>query len=496
MALFLGIDLGSSALKLSVVDGSSGSAIAKVQYPETEMTISAPAVGWAEQDPEMWWSSVVEGCKLLSQQVDLHQVEAIGIAYQMHGLVVIDQQGEVLRPAIIWCDSRAVGIGQRASADLDDSIIHDHLLNSPGNFTASKLSWVKEHQPEIYERIDKMLLPGDFIAYRLTGRAQTTPGGLSEGVLWDFRSNTVSHELLRYFDFGDYLIPEIVPAIGVQSRVSEEAAGLLGIKARTPICYRAGDQPNNAFALNVLHPGEVAATAGTSAVIYAVTDQLAGDEQQRINTFRHMTSHADTMRNGILLCINGSGIAYGWLKKLMGIDDYALLNDMADNVPIGAEGLLFYPYGNGAERLFHNQTLGAHWLELDFNRHEKGHMVQALQEGIAFSLCYGLQVIQALGGETKTIRAGNANLFLSNRFRQAFVNTAQVTLELFDTDGAEGAARGAALGHGFYTSTSEAFRGLKMLERMTPDPSSSADYQVAYRKWVDHLENTIIKKNL
>lgn len=496
MSYFLGIDLGSSSVKLSVLDGSLGRSIAQVTYPNEEMPISAPQAGWAEQDPDLWWECIFQGCKQLRKEVDLDKIEAIGISYQMHGLVVLDSDGKPLRPSIIWCDSRAVEIGNKAYLQMKKDYINSHLLNSPGNFTASKLKWVKENQPEVYEQIDKMMLPGDFIAYKLSGQIQTTSGGLSEGILWDFKEGRISTELLQYYGFEERLIPEVVPAIGIQSRVSKEAAQVLGLRAETPICYRAGDQPNNAFSLNVCNPGEVAATAGTSAVIYAVTDQLAGDRQQRINTFQHVTNSTAAIRNGLLLCINGSGISYSWIKKLLGDIDYPMLNELANPMPAGADGLMFYPFGNGAERLFQNQTLGAQFVGLDFNRHEKGHMIRALQEGVVFSMKYGLEVIEQLGGKVETVRAGNANLFLSELFRQAFVNTTQIPLELYDTDGAEGAARGAALGAGYYKDAAEAFADLSLIERVEPDSDKSKAYESHYQRWVNYLEKTILSNTI
>ncbi len=496
MPYFLGIDLGSSSVKLSILDGSLGRSIAQVTYPNEEMVISAAQPGWAEQDPNLWWDCIVQGCRQLARKNDLTKIEAIGISYQMHGLVVVDVEGKSLRPAIIWCDSRAVEIGQKAYLKLNKDYLHNHLLNSPGNFTASKLAWVKENEPDIFKKVSKMMLPGDFIAYKLTGQIQTTSGGLSEGTLWDFKEERISKELLQYFGLEERMIPEVVPAIGVQSSVSNEVAQLLGLRAGTSICYRAGDQPNNAFSLNVLNPGEVAATAGTSAVIYAVTDKLARDKQQRINTFQHVTNTSEAIRNGLLLCINGSGISYSWIKKLLGDLDYPELNDMAHLAPTGADGLLFYPFGNGAERLLQNQTLGAQFVGLDFNRHGKAHMIRALQEGVVFSMKYGLEVIEQLGGEVKTIRAGKANLFLSKVFRQAFVNTTQIPLELYDTDGAEGAARGAALGAGFYKDDAEAFASLTLIERMEPDSGKIKEYEPCYHNWVSYLEKTILSNKI
>ncbi|MEM8893364.1 MAG: FGGY family carbohydrate kinase, partial [Bacteroidota bacterium] len=470
--------------------------VAQVTYPDEEMPIDAPEQGWAEQDPNLWWESIIKGFGLLGNKVDLSKIEAIGISYQMHGLVILDKEGKVLRPSIIWCDSRAVEIGKKAYLQINKEYLNNHLLNSPGNFTASKLKWVKDNQPEVYAKIGTMMLPGDFIAYKITGQIQTTSGGLSEGILWDFQEGRVSNELLQHYGLDEGFIPEIVPAMGKQAQTSTETAELLGIKEGVSVCYRAGDQPNNAFSLNVLSPGEVAATAGTSAVIYAVTDQLAGDQQQRINTFQHVTSKIDKQRNGLLLCINGSGISYSWIKRLLGDIDYPTLNELAAPVEIGADGLMFYPFGNGAERLFQNQYLGAQFVGLDFNRHDKGHMIRSLQEGVVFSMKYGLEVIEQIGGKVKTIRAGKANLFLSPLFREAFVNTTEIPLELYDTDGAEGAARGAALGSGYYSDARDAFVDLKLIERLEPQKEKTKAYKTQYAQWVSYLEKIRLSKTI
>jgi xylulokinase len=490
--LFLGIDLGSSSTKLSVLDGASGKSLG-VSYPETELAIHSPQPGFAEQDPETWWDCVQKGfAKLVGKGgFDPKKISAIGISYQMHGLVLVDQQQKVLRPSIIWCDSRAVPLGNAALADMGSDYCFGHLLNSPGNFTAAKLRWVQENQPDIFNKIYKMMLPGDFIAMKLTGEITTTASGLSEGTLWDFKENKVATELLSHWGINSSVIPSLVPSLGVQGEVKSDVARLLGLADGVKVCYRGGDQPNNAFSLNVLQPGEVAATAGTSGVIYGVTDKPAADLQSRVNTFLHVTNTENEKRNGVLVCVNGCGRLYSWLRQTISATgatpSYPQLNALAQAVAVGSDGLIFHPFGNGAERIFQNQNLGAQLRNLDFNRHGLGHMVRAAQEGIVFSLNQGFDVLKSLGGSCNLVRAGKGNMFLSDVFTQTFANTTQAAVELFETDGAEGAARAAAMGSNFYTSAKEAFNGLTRVAVVEPQANLAAQYQDAYNAWVSLL---------
>ncbi len=490
--LFLGLDIGSSSTKLAVIDGDSGRTLASQTYPESELDIASPAPGFAEQNPETWWDCVKAGLARLGQRegVDLKQIDAIGISYQMHGLVLVDSDQQVLRPAIIWCDSRAVPYGEAAFGALGEDYCFEHLLNSPGNFTAAKLRWVQENQPDIFARIHKAMLPGDYIAMKLSGEINTTASGLSEGTFWDYARRAPASELLQHWGMSAELLPPLVPNIGLQSEVSASVAAELGLKSGVKISYRAGDQPNNAFSLNVLEPGEVAATAGTSGVIYGVTDARAADRQSRVNTFVHVTDSEAAERNGVLVCVNGTGRLYSWLRQLLatgGEVSYPRLNDLAAAVAVGSEGLVFHPFGNGAERIYQNRNLGAHIRHIDFNRHGLGHMVRAAQEGIVFALNQGFDVLKELGGSCEVVKVAKGNMFLSDVFTQTFANTTQAAVEFYDTDGAAGAARGAALGSGFYASAKETFAGLESLGVVEPDASCAEEYQRAYEYWQQSL---------
>jgi len=489
--LLLGFDIGSSSVKASLLDVDSGKSIASKALPEVEMPINSPEKGWAEQDPEMWWTYIQQVSKHVLNQANVKkgELKSIGIAYQMHGLVVVDKDQNVLRSSIIWCDSRAVSIGQKAFDSLGEDYCLPNLLNSPGNFTASKLRWVIENQPEIAAKIDKIMLPGDYIAMKLSGEILTSETGLSEGILWDFKGNEISEKVLDQYQIPKDWIPKTVPSFSMQGNVSQESAELTGIEVGVPICYRAGDQPNNAFSLQVLKPGELATTAGTSGTVYGVCDEPLYDPLSRVNTFVHVNHSQNKPSFGVLLCVNGTGILNSWLKKLMGGEriTYGEMNAIGSSAPIGSAGLVFIPFGNGTERIMKNNPVGAHLLGLDLLKHEKYHVVRAAQEGIVSALTYGFRIMQDMGMNLKTVKAGNANMFLSPLFRRTFVHMNQVSLELYDTDGAQGAARGAGIGAGIFASESEAFNGLSMLEIIEPNHAFFAQYEDAYQHWNSKL---------
>lgn len=482
----LGFDIGSSSVKAALLDIASGTPVATAFSPSAEMAIHAPQPGFAEQDPETWWAELQHAVQLLKKQVSWlpDEVAAIGISYQMHGLVCVDKELKPLRPSIIWCDSRAVSIGEQAASALGENFVLSHYLNSPGNFTASKLKWVKDNQPEIYKKIYKVMLPGDYIAAKLTGEINTTISGLSEGILWDFKEESIAQDLLDHYGIDKTLLADIVPTFGIQSSVSASSAALLGIAAGIPVSYRAGDQPNNAWSLNVLEPGEVAATAGTSGVVYGLTDKVSYDPLSRVNSFAHVNHSTDLNRLGVLLCINGTGILNSWLRKhFFPSLSYADMNALASSVPVGAEGVRFYPFGNGAERVLQNTEPGGALTGLSFNRHGAAHVIRAAQEGIVFALNYGMEVMGSMGMHFNTVKAGQANMFLSDVFAHTFANTTGCTVELYNTDGAVGAARGAALGAGIYKDRNECFSGMKKLRVIETDSDMNAQYSEAYEAW-------------
>jgi xylulokinase len=501
----LGYDIGSSSVKASLVEAETGVAVASAQSPAEEMAMLAVNPGWAEQDPELWWEHLVRSTTscMKKSNVQPGDIAAIGISYQMHGLVCVDSHQRSLRPSIIWCDSRAVDIGNDAFKKLGEKYCLERLLNSPGNFTASKLKWVKDNEPKVYESIHKVMLPGDYIAMKLTGEIATTASGLSEGMFWDYEKNSYAERLLSFYGIDQALLSPIVPTFSIQGTVKKGIAETLGLKEGTPISYRAGDQPNNAFSLNVLNPGETAATAGTSGVIYSVTEKNASDAKSRVNTFIHVNNRAVVgpaakglaNRNGVLLCINGTGILNSWLRKTMKSTgspfDYDTMNAMSAEVPIGSDGLIVLPFGNGAERVLENKNINGSFHGLNFNRHQQSHVLRAAQEGIVFALQYGFDVLQGMGIKTKVIRAGNANMFLSPLFREAFVNAIDARLELYDTDGAKGAALGAGVGAGVYSSFEEAFRGLKVIRSEEPDDKLKPVYAEAYSRWLNQLQKVI-----
>ena len=488
----LGYDIGSSSVKASLVNAVTGKCVASDFYPKTEAAIIAVKQGWAEQEPSNWWENLKLSTKAIMTEsgIKADEIKAIGISYQMHGLVCVDKNQNVLRPAIIWCDSRAVPYGQKAFETIGEEKCLSHLLNSPGNFTASKLAWIKENEPEIFEKIYKIMLPGDYIAMRLTGEICTTVSGLSEGMFWDFKNNCVADFLMSYYGFDKSIIADIKPTFSEQGRVTEIAAQELGLKAGIPVTYRAGDQPNNALSLNVFNPGEIASTAGTSGVVYGVNGKVNYDPKSRVNTFAHVNHTEEQTRLGVLLCINGTGILNSWIKRTVvpeGVS-YAEMNDLAAQAPIGSGGVSILPFGNGAERMLQNREVGCSINGVNFNLHNRNHIIRAAQEGIVFSFKYGIDIMKGMGMDVNKIHAGQANMFLSPIFRETLAGVTGATIELYDTDGSVGAAKGAGIGAGIYKDNNEAFATLEKLEVIEPKLKDADAYAEAYGRWVEYLE--------
>lgn len=482
--MLLGFDIGSSSVKAALVNEANGQCLDATFFPKTEQVISSPEPGFAEQAPEMWYDNL----KLAAHELfERHpeaaaEVKAIGLSYQMHGLVCLDAEGNSLRDSIIWCDSRAVRYGERAAEKLGHDWCLEHLLNLPGNFTAAKLAWVKENQPEIYEKTATAFLPGDYIAYRLTGRRTTTVSGLSEGMMWDHKEGHIAHELFEAMGLDENKLAEVLPTFAEQGRVTEEAAHELGIPAGTPVTYRGGDQPNNALSLGVLNPGEVAATGGTSGVVYAVSADPVFDRPSRVNPFVHVNGNV-----GVLLCINAVGILNAWLRRNVASDlSYAEINDLAATVPAGSDGLTVIPFGNGAERVLENRESACSIIGLQLNRHTRAHILRAAHEGIAFAFAYGMEIMNRMGIPTNTIRAGYGNLFLSPIFRETLAAVTGARILLLDTDGAQGAARGAGIGAGIYSRPEDAFETLTC--RLTVEPQPSDALNEAYERWKKALK--------
>jgi xylulokinase len=493
MALLLGYDVGSSSVKATLLEAETGKVVASATMPEKELEIIAKKPGWAEQHPQTWWENVIATTQKIKAQTnfDAGDVRGIGISYQMHGLVIVDRKGEVLRDSIIWCDSRAVEIGKKALKGIGEKKCLSHLLNSPGNFTASKLKWVEDNEPKVFAKIYKMMLPGDYIAMKMTGEIRTTPSGLSEGIMWDFKEQGLADFVMKQYRIPQEVVAEVVPTFSVQGNLTKEAANALGLKAGTIVSYRAGDQPNNALSLNVLNPGEIAATAGTSGVVYGITAEAKYDSKSRVNTFVHVNHEPKKPRYGVLLCVNGTGILNSWLKHNTGTIDYPEMNDLAAKAPVGSDGLIILPYGNGAERTLENRNIGASIHGLNFNMHNRSHLLRAAQEGIVFALNYGVEIMRKLGVKAKKVRAGHANMFLSPLFGEAFATVTGSHIELYNTDGSQGAARGAGIGAGIYRGPEDAFAGLTPVKTIEPNRKLSSAYANAYKNWERTLKKQL-----
>lgn len=491
----LGYDIGSSSVKAALVDAATGVCVASDFFPKNEAPIKALRQGWAEQDPENWWKYLKEATASVLKEsgADPKDIKAIGISYQMHGLVAIDKEHRVLRDAIIWCDSRGVPYGEKAFNELGADVCLPRLLNSPGNFTAAKLRWLKEEEPEIFEKIYKVMLPGDYIAMRLTGEICTNPEGLSEYMLWDFKDNTPATFLMKYYGYEPSMFPEVKPTFSEQGRLTENAAKELGLAPGTPVTYRAGDQPNNALSLNVFNPGEVASTAGTSGVVYGINGTVDYDPRSRVNNFAHVNHSAEQTRIGVMTCISGTGILNTWIKRNVAPEgiSYADMNELAAKVPVGSQGVVILPFGNGAERVLENRQIECSFHGINFNIHNRNHIIRAAQEGIVFSFMYGMEIMESIGMKINRIHAGKANMFLSPIFRETLASVSGATIDLVDTDGAAGAAKGAGIGAGIYKDNNEAFGSLKVLEVIEP-AADRTPYLEAYARWKSILARELV----
>ena len=491
----IGYDIGSSSIKAALVETSSGKSVSIVSEPDVEMEMLALENGWAEQHPDDWWKHICAATKRLISEnnIDPAEITGIGISYQMHGLVIVDKEGKPLRQSIIWCDSRAVDIGQKAFDDLGNVKCSEQLLNSPANFTASKLRWVQQNEPEIYAQIDKFMLPGDYIAYKLSDTICSTIGNLSEGIFWDFKKNNIADWLLEYYGIDKELVPEIKETFSIQGKVSHRGSAESGLTEGTPILYRAGDQPNNALSLNVFNPGEVAATGGTSGVVYAITDSLSSKESTRVNNFAHVNYKNEQTRIGKLLCINGAGIQYRWLMNNLDVASYEEMNELAASVPIGSDGVTIHPFGNGAERMLNNKTLGTQMSNVNLNNHNKAHLCRAALEGIAFSFVYGMEIMTSDDINPKVIRAGNDNLFRADIFSNTIATLIGQEIEIYNTTGAIGAARACELHKGNFGTFGKQIIDNDYVMGFKPSDDKSA-YQNAYHKWKNELEQ-LLKNN-
>ena len=489
---YIGFDIGSSSVKVALVDAVTGKKIIALHEPQEEMGITSLQSDWAEQDPNSWWEYVCKATKRLIKEANIppKEISGIGISYQMHGLVVVDESGKPLRDSIIWCDSRAIDIGNKAFENIGEEKCASNLLNSPGNFTASKLKWVKDNEPELYEKIYKYMLPGDYIAYRLTGEMNTTKNGLSEGILWDYKEDKVAGWLLDYYGINPSLTPTIVQNFSNQGEVDQKGSQESGIPYGTPVIYRAGDQPNNALSLNILKPGEVAATGGTSGVIYAITDILKSKESSRINNFAHVNYTPESTNVGKLLCINGAGIMYRWLRNNIGEESYEAMNKRASKVAVGSDGVVVIPFGNGAERMLNSINIGTHFINLNLNQHSNSHLCRGALEGIAFSFVYGMEILKDDNAKINVIRAGNDNLFRSEIFSNTVATLIGHEIEIYNTTGSVGAARACGLTDGDFEKFGNNIT--KNDHVMTFMPLKNKEpYEMAYQHWKMELKKIL-----
>ncbi len=489
MKYLAGFDSGTSSIKGTLIEAKTGKVVAECTSPKKELAVLSPHPSWAEQDPAEWWKHFCIVARTLLKKVKPADVAGIGISYQMHGLVLVDEAMKPVRPSIIWCDGRTQAIGAAAARKLGPALLK-RALNYPGDFTASKIAWVRKHEPKVYAKAHKAMLPGDYLAARLTGTICTTPSGLSEGILWDFKKQGLLEPVLKHYGIKRSLLADVRPTFAIQGTVSAAGAKATGFAPGTPVSYRGGDQPNNALSLGVMKPGEVAATAGTSGVVYAVTDKAIPDKQSRVNVFVHVTNAPGRMRNGVLGCVSGTGALYRWLRDLTG-GDYDKMNKLAASVAPGADGLVIVPYGNGPERVQCGRNTGMSMHYADLNRHGPAHVMRAAQEGIVLAFKQCTEVMAGMGVTVRKVRAGRANMFLSDLFGKMFASVVGAKVELMSTDGSQGAARGAGIGAGVYRKPDDAFVGLRPVKTISPDPKLKKTYTALYPKWAETVKTTL-----
>jgi xylulokinase len=490
----IGYDIGSSFVKGVLWDEERGEVAAHVTVPDREMPIRAEKADWAEQDPEMWWEAVKAATQRLIDMVPGAggRVRGIGVSYQMHGLVLLDRDGKVLRPSIIWCDSRATGMGKELEKAVGEEAVRRQLLNSPGNFTVSKLAWVIRNEPETASRIRWVMLPGDWIAYQLTGMVSTTVCGLSEGMLWNFKDHVPHVKALEAAGADPEWIPPVAPNPGDQGVVGSAVGAEMGFAPGARVLFRGGDQPMNAYGLGVDGPGMWAASAGTSGVLYRVDPVREAEPTGMANRFAHIGHSAENPAIGTLLCLNGAGIAYAWLRRVMFAgQEYAAINEHVAAVPAGADGVMFHPFGNGAERMLDNRQPGAGWSGIHFNRHGQGHLARAVMEGIVFAFVHGMRHVDPSLPALPVIRAPHAGLFRSELFASMLSTLAGADVQLHAGDGATGAAQGASVALGasaIKALDSNAARDEPgVLKTHSPDPSIHDALESAYSRWKDAL---------
>jgi xylulokinase len=478
---FLGMDVGTGGTRAVIVD-AAGKLIAGASSEHEAFKTAHP--GWAEQNPEDWWRAAQEAIRFaLAAAPEPHQpIAAIGLTGQMHGAVLLDETGQVLRPSLIWCDTRT----QPQCDWLTEKIGYERLIEltcNPAlpNFTLTKLLWVKQHEPEIFAKTRHILCPKDYVRYRLTGEFAIDVQEASGTLLLDVTHRRWSREVAAAAGIPESWLPTVYESPEVCARISETASGLTGLTARTSVVAGAGDQGAGAVGMGILQPGSVSATIGTSGVVFAATASPTKDPKGRLHTF----CHAVPGLWHVMGVTQGAGLSLRWVRDtFFPSHNYDELTAAAAKVPSGSEGLEWAPYLLG-ERTPHLDPEVRAAFACICSNHTAAHFVRAVLEGVAYSLKDTFTLFAELGIPVTAIRlgGGGARGPLWRKI-QAGIYGQAVEVLTAEEGGAFGSALMAGVGAGHWANLDQACdQAIEVAQRIEPDAADLAAYKTGYAKW-------------
>ena len=487
MAYYLGLDIGTSGTKaLLITEDGRHVASDTAEYP-----LSTPRPQWAEQDPEDWWQAVLLTTKSVLRKANIggEEVAGIGLSGQMHGSVFLDRDNNVLRPALLWCDQRTQAECDWITAQVGHDALVEHISNPVlTGFTAPKIVWLRNHERETYDKVVKVLLPKDYIRFKLTGVHATEVSDASGTALLDVKNRRWSEEVLGAAGIPRTFMPECAESIEITGHVHAEAAALTGLAQGTPVAGGGGDQAAGAVGSGIVETGIVSSTVGTSGVVFAYSDTPATDPHLRVHTFCHaVPGKWHTM--GVVLSAGGS---LRWLRdtffqpegvvaRTTGGDPYALMAEGARHVPPGAEGLIFLPYLTGERTPYPDASARGAFFGITL-RHKRQHFTRAVLEGVAFALNDTFQIFEEIGVPITQVRASGGGA-KSDVWRQIHADVTGHPHETLSVD--EGPALGAALlaavGTGAYPTVAEACHAaIQTGARTEPDVAAHTAYGKYY----------------
>ena len=484
MRYLLGVDLGTSGTKTVLFDETGRAAASHTaEYPMLQ-----PQNGWAEQRPEDWYAAVCEGARAVLRKsgVRAADVVSVGLSGQMHGLVMLDERGQVLRPCILWCDQRTGAQAERMKALVGAQRLIELTANpAMAGFTAAKILWVQEHEPALYARCRHILLPKDYIRYRLTGEIATEVSDASGTQLMDVAHRCWSREVLERLSIDAALLPPVYESPEVTGRVHAQAAQDTGLMQGTPVVGGAADNSAAAVGTGVVRAGTAFTTLGTSGVVYAISDDVSIDPQGRIHTLCASVPGKWTAMS----CTLAAGLSLRWLRDACcegevqraaqaGVDPYVLMGDMAAGVPLGADRLLYLPYLMGERCPHPDPDCRGVFFGLSA-MHTRAHLVRAVMEGVAYSQAECVEVFREMGVpvERMTACGGGARSPLWRQMLADLYGCPVATLAV-DEGPALGAAILAGVGAGVYADVAEAADALvRPAGAQQPDAAAHAAYQ-------------------